>query len=185
MKHCEAIDIDTTPTGAIFKGPRWPEEMSVDRNLLDYLPGPHVSFGRYGVLRFSALNGYAVYRRFEDIPGGWNYRLVEHQLKAQAPAAAGPAEPQPAKAERRYRAADTGTIVDAFQWLPHAVPPVVLPEWFMKADFEHNAAGELTLRQPGKPAKVLPTDWLIRLGETGLIDVVKAEKFVDQWREAA
>lgn len=162
MKHCEAIDIDTAPTGAIFRGPRWPEEIEVDRNLLDYLPGPHVSFGRFGVLRFQAINGYAVYRRFEDRPGGWNYRLVEQQLKAQA--AERPPEPRAKRADTSYRRHADSKVVDAFQWLPDAVPPVELPEWFMRSDFEHKASGELTIRQSGGAWKAHPADWIIRDG---------------------
>jgi hypothetical protein len=179
MKHCEAIDIETTQTGAIFRGPRWPEEIDVDRNLLDYLPGPHVSFGRFGVLRFSAVNGYAVYRRFEDKPGGWNYRLVEQQLKAQAPAAA--PEPKLEKAERQFK--KDGKPVDAFQWLPHAVPPVALPEWFMRADFEHNDKGELTLRQSGQAMKAVPGAWIVRDGMQ--IAVIPPEAFARLYSAAA
>jgi hypothetical protein len=182
MKHCESIDMEVTPTGAILRGLRWPEEISVDRNLLDYLPGPHVSFGRYGVLRFNALNGYAVYRRFEDVPGGWNYRLVENQLKAEVPEA-GPAEPHAPKAERRYRAVDGRAIIDAFQWLPHAVPPVMLPEWFIRSDFEHSAAGDLTIRSGGKAMKAQPSDWIVR--KIHGPSVVPAVEFVQHYTEAA
>jgi len=158
VKHCESIDIETTPAGAIFRGSRWPEEIDVDRNLLDYLPGPHVVFGRMGILRFQALNGYAVYRRLEDRPGGWNYRLMENQLMAEAPVSA--PEPALAKADQKYFAKTYIATVHAFQWLPHAVPPVALPEWFMRADFEHNGKGELTIRQSGALMKAEPADWI-------------------------
>jgi hypothetical protein len=174
MKHCESIDIETTPTGAIFRGRRWPEEIDVDRNLLDYLPGPHVSFGRFGILRFTALNGYAVYRRFEDKPGGWNYRLVENQLKAEAPPASAP-EPKLERAESWYRKNAGGPPLQAFQWLPDAVPPVALPEWFVRANFEHNDKGELTIHQSGGKMTAEPTDWILRSGLE--ISVMRPEAF--------
>lgn len=181
MKDCEKIEIEVTPTGAIFRGKHWPDEINVDRNLLDYLPGPHVTFGRYGVLRFTTINGYAVYRRFEDVPGGWNYRLVEHQLTA-APKAQAVAEPQLVKAERRFKRGET--MVDAFQWLPHAVPPVALPEWFIRADFEHKAeTGELTIRQGGQGLKVQPSDWIVR--DAHKLVVVPSVKFSEGYQEAA
>jgi hypothetical protein len=162
VKHCESIDLDVTPTGAIFRGPRWPEEIDVDRNLLDYLPGPHVSFGRFGILRFTALNGYAVYRRFEDKAGGWNYRLVENQLKAEAPPVA--PEPQAPPAARQFKRVNDGAVIEAFQWLPDAVPPAALPEWFVQSEFEYKASGELTIRSGGHAVKVAPSDWIYRHG---------------------
>jgi hypothetical protein len=179
MKHCESIDIETTPTGAIFRGKQWPEEIDVDRNLLDYLPGPHVSFGRYGILRFTVLNGYAVYRRFEDKPGGWNYRLVENQLRAEAPAASA-AEPQLARAASRYRHVESGKIVDAFQWLPHAMPPVELPDWFMRENFKHNDKGELTIAQSGGSVTALPGHWLL-LHDGIHLGIRKPETFAHEY----
>lgn len=182
MKHCPSIDIEVTSTGAIFKAKSWPAEINVERNLLDYLPGPHVSFGRFGVLRFTCVNGYAVYRRFEDVPGGWNYRLVENQLKAAPVAASITSEPQLAKAERRYKRGEV--MVDAFQWQPHAVPPMQLPEWFLRADFEHKAeTGELTIRQGGAGLKVQPGDWIVRDGNK--LAVIASAKFAEQFKEAA
>lgn len=183
MKHCDAIDMEITPTGAIFRGSEWPAVIAVERDLLDYLPGPHVSFGRFGVLRFMALNGYGVYRRFEDRPGGWEYRLVENNLKAAAPAAAGPAEPQAKRAEAKFGRNGDARIVQAFQWLPHAVPPVTLPEWFMRSDFEHKADGELMLRQSGMLMKAAPADWIVRDGLT--ISVVKADRFISDYSPVA
>lgn len=173
MNHCEAIDMDITPTGAFYKGSEWPVEITVSRDLLDYLPGPHVSFGRFGVLRFTAINGYAVYRRFEDHPGGWNYRLVESQTQRSVIAAIG--EPAAEKAARQFKRVNDGAVVDAFQWLPDAVPPVALPEWFVGADFEHDAKGELTIRSGGQPMKAVPADWIYRHGRE--IFVAKPEAF--------
>jgi hypothetical protein len=155
--------MEITPAGAVFSSEKWPPEINVERNLLDYLPGPHISFSRFGVLSFTAINGYAVYRRFEDIPGGWNYRLVESDLKAQTPAAAA-SEPAPVKADSWYRKNADGPPLQAFQWLPHAVPPVQLPEWFMRANFEHDDKGELIVRQSGGAWKAAPADWILRSG---------------------
>jgi hypothetical protein len=182
VKYCEAIDIEVTPTGAVFRGKEWPPEIAVERNLLDYLPPQgYVQFGRMGVLRFNAVNGYAVYRRFEDIPGGWNYRLVEHELEVPSRLVnvkAAP-EPVPAKAESQYRKIGGGPVVNAFQWQPHAVPPVALPEWFVRADFEHNAKGELVIRQLSGPMNVGVGDWIVKDGDK--IAHIKAAAFAKEY----
>lgn len=182
MKHCEAIDVELTPTGALFKGEKWPNEITVERGLLDYLPGPHVVFGRAGVLRFSVLNGYAIYRRIEDIPGGWNYHLVEHQLRAAAKPGPAP-EPRLQKASKVYRRGENGSTVEAFHWLPNAVPPLQLPDWFLRADFQHIAVkGQLVLRNPtGLPMTANDGDFVVRDGNK--IFPLPAKAFVEQYRE--
>jgi hypothetical protein len=190
VKHCEAIDMDVTPTGAVFKGDRWPAEIKVERTLLDYLPGPHVTFGRGGVLRFSALNGYAVYRRLEDVVGGWTYRVVEHwtyhvvEHSLKAGAKAGPAaEPSLSRASKFYRRGQNGPRVEAFQWLPHAVPPVQLPDWFLSCDFQHVAAeGKLVLRNPARQPLVV-VDGNFVLYEGGKVFPLPAKAFVEQYHE--
>jgi len=181
VKHCEAIDMDITPAGAVFKGAKWPAEIKVERGLLDYLPGPQVVFGRAGVLRFSALNGYALYRRMEDTVGGWNYALVEHSLKAAAPAQA-KAEPVMKKAGGLYE--HNGVNAAAFQWLPDAVPPVLLPEWFLRSDFEHKSEQrELLIRTPGgKPLIAHNGDWVVL--EQAKIHPVPPKVFAENYRMA-
>jgi hypothetical protein len=179
VKHCEAIDIEVTPAGAVFRGKEWPAEINVSRDLLDFKPGEFVQFGRMGVLRFTAVNGYAVYRRFEDKPGGWNYRLVENNLKAAAPVDKAASVPQPVKAERQYRKIGGHGIVNAFEWQPHAVPPVALPEWFVRADFEHNADGDLVIRHLHGVSKAKPADWVIRDGDH--VSVVLAAAFAKHY----
>lgn len=185
MKHCEEMNLEMTPQGAIFKGQRWPQEIKVERNLLDYLPGPHVVFGRAGILRFSAVNGYAIYRRAEDIPGpGWRYELTgEHQLKAEVPEGHKP-ELRPRKAEKVYRHNDSDAPVSAFQWLPDAVPSVDLPEWFLRSDFQHVAAkGQLILRDPkGQPRTVVSGDWVVHTA-TGALYPMSSKTFSENYHE--
>lgn len=187
MKHCEAIDLEVTPTGAIFRGQRWPEEITVHRDLLDYLPGPHVVFGRMGILRFTALNGYGLYRRTQDVPGGWQYALIESNLKAEAKE--GPKlEPKFQKVGKFYDrihgpGGGMSMAAEAFQWLPHAVPPVELPEWFMHSDFQHVAAkGQLIIRSPvGLPMTANDGDFVVR--ERGKIFPMQPKFFTDQYQE--
>jgi hypothetical protein len=163
LKHCEAIAIEVTPAGAIFQGQAWPEEIDVDRGLLEFPQGQHVQFGRRGSLQFNTRNGFAAYRRSADIAGGWRYVRTDHRLDGAAAVAAKErtAEPAPPVAAKRYKHNRTAAVVEAFQWLPHAVPPMALPEWFMQADFEHNRDGMLTVRNRSGVAKAEPSDWVI------------------------
>jgi len=147
LKHCESIDIETTPAGAIFRGSRWPEEIDVDRNLLDYLPGPHV-VSPHGHPAFPGAQRLCRLSEIRDRPGGWNYRLMENQLMAEAPVSA--PEPALAKADQKYFAKRTLRQFTRSNGCPTPVPPVALPEWFMRADFEHNGKGELTIRSQAR-----------------------------------
>lgn len=182
MKHCESLDIEVTPKGAVFKGKSWPHEIKVERGLLDYLPGPHVIFGRAGILRFTCTNGYALYRRREDIPGGWTYELKEYHLHA-APEPAEKTEPAPLRVAKLYRRGHNGSTVEAFQWLPNGVPPVELPEWFLRSDFQHVAVkGQLVLRNPtGLPVTTNDGDFVVRDGNK--IFPLPAKAFVEQYQE--
>jgi hypothetical protein len=179
VKHCQEIDMDVTPAGAVFKGAKWPSDIKVERGLLDYLPGPHVTFGRAGVLRFTALNGYALYRRVEEAIGGWNYALVEKSLKANAPALA-KAKPGVKVAGGKYR--HNGVNAVAFQWLPDAVPPVVLPDWFLNSDFEHKSEQrQLLIRKPGAAPLIAHNgDWVVL--ESAKIFPVPPKQFAEHYR---
>jgi hypothetical protein len=189
MKHCDAIQLELAAEGPTFMGAQWPAEITVKRELVEYPQGPHVQFGRRGTLSFLAVNGQAVYRRFEDAIGGWVYKLVDSNLKgavAPAPVAAKQAEPM-AKAGATYRQKGTPFIVEAFQWLPHAVPPVTLPDWFVRADFEQKADGALTIRRIGAPPlQVQVADWIVKpvVPSGGVIGGFKPARFVDDFEAA-
>lgn len=176
MNHCAAIAIEITPAGPVFRGSEWPAEIDVDRSLLEYPQGPHVQFGRRGSLQFVTVNGSAAYRRTADIAGGWRYVRTDAKLDSVAPNAsvAAKALPTPPVAAKQYKD-KSGSVVEAFQWLPHAVPPVALPDWFMRADFEHNKDGVLTIRHRNGSAKADPSDWIVRAGDKIL--TVKAATF--------
>lgn len=166
MKFCEAITFESTPAGVIFTGKEWPAEIVVERGLIEYPQGPHVQFGRRGSLQFAALNGAASYRRTEDVMNGWRYVRTDAVLKGAAPTAAQKpaASSQPVEAWR-YRNRKTGAKVEAFQWLPYAVPALPIPQWLMRADFEQNKDGILLIRSRGAaPIRVEPSDWLIYAG---------------------
>jgi hypothetical protein len=167
MKHCEAIAIELTPAGAMFQGQAWPEEIEVDRSLLEYPQGPHVQFGRRGSLQFVTANGFAAYRRTADVAGGWRYVRTASELQGAGspPVTSKTAEPAPPVVSKRYRHQTTNVEVEAFQWLPHAVPPAELPGWFLRADFEHNKDGVLTVRNRNGVAKAEPSDWVIKMGD--------------------
>lgn len=166
MKFCEAITFEPTQGGVIFTGKEWPAEIVVERGLIEYPQGPHVQFGRRGSLQFAALNGAASYRRTEDAIGGWRYVRTDAVLKGVAPVAAqkAAASPQPVEAWH-YRNRKTGAKVEAFQWLPYAVPALPIPQWLIRADFEQNKDGILLIRSRGAaPIRVEPSDWLIHEG---------------------
>lgn len=185
MKYCPAIDIEISPEGPIYKGAAWPIEILVDRGLADWPQGPHAQFGRRGSLQFFCSNGTASYRRLEDRPDGWLYVLVDKMLVGGAPPESAKPAPQPPVNENRYRLNNGDKIVEAFQWLPHVRPPVVLPVWFVGSDFEHNnQKGILTLRgTKGAPQRVEPTDWVLRDGDK--IVSVSARLFAEQFSKAA
>ena len=82
MRHCEAIDFEQNDDGTMsFCGPAWPAEITVGRHLVEYPQGPHIQFGRKGMLQFFAANGTASYRRHEDVLDGWIYKLVDSKLQ--------------------------------------------------------------------------------------------------------
>lgn len=74
MKYCEAIEIE----GDRLLNKEWPMTITVHQGLLDY-PPTCARFGRRGVLRFEARNGYAVYQRADEHYDGWTYRLIESE----------------------------------------------------------------------------------------------------------
>jgi hypothetical protein len=176
MNDCESITIEITPAGPVFRGAEWPLEIEVDRSLLEYPQGPHVQFGRRGSLQFFAVNGSAAYRRTADVAGGWRYVRTDSKLEGARPAAATakPGAPHSPVAAKQFKD-KSGAVVEAFQWLPHAVPPVALPDWFMRADFEHNKDGNLILRTRNGIAKAEPSDWVVRAGDK--IVTVKSAAF--------
>jgi hypothetical protein len=183
VKYVPAIDIELTPAGPVYKGSSWPDEIVVERGLVDYPQGPHAQFGRKGALAFICINGNATYRRFEDRHDGWLCKLVDSRLVGAAPLAAAathPAEPRPAAAVERYQL--NGKTVEAFQWLPHAVPPVDLPAWFIKSDFKQNKDGQLVIRQPSGPVRARPSDWIVL--RDGRLEVVDPSMF-SQFTKAA
>lgn len=171
MKFCEALTFEPTPAGVLFQGSEWPAEIIVERGLLEYPQGPHVQFGRRGSLAFIARNGSASYRRVEDVVGGWRYVRTDATLQGTMPPAATRPAPAPMPvAARQFHNIKTGSKIEAFQWLPHAVPPVALPDWFVRADFEQNKEGILTIRSRTTVVRCEPSDWVIRLeGQIGRI----------------
>ena len=203
MKFCNAIDIEVTPAGAVYKGARWPAEIAVERGLLEFAPGPHAQFGRRGALAFNCVNGAAVYRRFEERAFGWLYKLVQADLQGAARqledirnAATTPTEtPQTRPREESAQAAAPPSVggryrykfrrdleVEAFQWLPHVMPARDLPQWFMRARWRlKNKEGELIIQQRSGGKTVAtqlhaePSDWIVLKGDT--IAVCKAKNF--------
>ena len=166
MKHCELIELEGVGGAYVFRGNEWPDEIVVNRSLLEYPQGPHIQFGRRGTLQFFCVNGQATYRRFGEIIDGWVYKLVDGKLPA-APKKVVPIKPAPQDAEpaaARYCKAN-GKEVEAFQWLPHESPPRALPDWFMRMDFEQNKDGILLIRLPSGPVRAVPGNWLVRDGE--------------------
>jgi len=139
VKHCESIDIETTPAGAIFRGFRWPKKSTstaiswiICRTACRIRPHGHPAFpGAQRLCRLSEIRGTG---RVDGITG-----LMENQLMAEAPVSA--PEPALAKADQKYFAKTYIATVHAFQWLPHAVPPVALPEWFMRAELRAQRQG--------------------------------------------
>lgn len=189
MKFCDDINIKVIEGRPIFKGAEWPAEIVVDRNLLDFPQGAHVQFGRRGSLQFLCVNGQASYRRTEDavsVSGcGWRYVRTDSRLSGGGAPPSAPAKvatPTPPAAVRMLRD-KAGKPVEAFQWLPHAVPPVTLPEWFMRADFEHNKDGALTIRTLSGVAKAEPSDWI--MSKEGKISVASAAQFAREFAVAA
>lgn len=166
MKFCEAITFEPTTGGVIFTGKEWPAEIVVERGLLEYPQGPHIQFGRRGSLQFTVLNGSAAYRRTEDAIGGWRYVRTDAVLKGVAPTVAQMHVAISQSIEMwRYRNRKTGAKVEAFQWLPYAVPALPIPQWLMRADFEQNKDGVLLIRsRAAAPIRVEPSDWLIHEG---------------------
>lgn len=169
MKYCAAIALEPFlgkdgmgQQPYVFAGEAWPAEIEVQRELVEYPQGPHVQFGRYGSLFFRCVNGEATYRRFEDRAGGWLYKLVDCKLTGgkRETTPAGATAPKVVSVYRHHG----GGEFEAFQWLPHAVPPAQLPDWFVRSDFEQNKEGVLTLRGAGRASKAQPSDWLVNHG---------------------
>lgn len=188
MKFCESLPIEIIDNRAVLKATEWPAEIVVDRGLFDFPQGPHVHFGRRGSLQFLCYNGTAAYRRVEDCihPGGvgWRYVKTDSRLDGAGVASSAnkPAEPSPRAVTKSYQHVG-GRKVEAFQWLPHAVPPVALPDWFVRSDFEQNKDGMLTIRQSGGPAKAEPSDWIVR--NDNRLMVIKAALFAREFAVAA
>lgn len=185
MKHCESVPIDLIDGRAVYKGREWPAEIDVMRELLEYPQGQHVQFGRRGALQFFCVNGHAAYRRMADIMGGWRY--VKTDSKLDGANATGSAGVRPAdlalRAVMHVFRDRLGRSVEAFQWLPHAVPPVALPDWFLRADFEQNKDGILTIRTLGGVAKAEPSNWIMM--RDGKISVAPAKQFAVDFAQIA
>lgn len=182
MKFCEELTFEQTLNGVIFTGTEWPAEIIVERGLVEYPQGPHVMLGRRGSLAFIACNGQAAYRRVEDVPGGWRYVRTESVLNGARPFAPEKPKAAPVIATKRYRQIKTNAEVEAFQWLPHAVPPVQLPDWFIRADFEQNKDGILTIRSRSGGVRCEPSDWLLFVD--GKIERMGAAAFATDYQGA-